>query len=420
VPISLKNTSRFNIGIMTGTNALLVASADAPQWLRNRADYTCDGTADQVEFNAAAAALPANGGVILLSPGVFNFSAPGTVLGHSHQVIGSGTGHRSNASQDSDGTRIQAVSGFTGTEVLRVQSTANTSPLHGVTLRDFTVDGGLIGTAVDNILFRSHTGTIDNVHSHRATGWGIRLLGYPAVNWATYDSVISGVRASYNTLGGLWFDDEAQDCHVILSVFYYNGTNIRIGAGSQQITACHTYSGTDYNVWFDGSGSRTKIVNLKCEQAGKHGIFLDGTTAGGSDVEITACNFKNNGYSSDGTYDHVSISGGTFAWSRVGVNNCHFSVSPDSAGDAYDLNRARSAVYLGSNSRDPLVSDITCPTTHVRTAVVVDSAPSGNRAQVGIGTGLAYTTLASGARLYVGGSSQPSGMVSGDFWLHDA
>lgn len=425
MPIAVRNTARFNIAVMpVAGQALIVAASDAPAGIKNRADYVCDGTADEVELNLADSALPTDQGAVVLSTGTFNLAAPALITGHSRMFAGSGTGHRSNASQNSSGTRLKAAAGFTGTELLRVQSTANTSPLHGVTLRDFTVDGNAVGTAVDGVLFRSHTARIENVHAVRCTGWGIRVRGYTAAEtgasaWATYDGRFSNLLISTNTLGGLNFDTQAQDCHLVESVLYDNGTNIRIGAASQQITACHTYSGTDYNIWFDGSGSRTKIVNLKCEQAGKHGIFIDGATAGGSDVVIAGSNFKNNGWSADGTYDHISVSGGSAAWSRVQVVGCAFSVAPGSVGDVYDLNRARAAVYLGSNSRDPVVAPIAMSAGAVRTATVVDSAPSGNRAQVGIGTGLAYTTLASGARLWTGGSTQPSGMVTGDYWLHD-
>jgi hypothetical protein len=68
---------------------LRVVSADAPQYVKDGADYVCDGTADQAEINAAltrAAALPARGGPtgaeqhgkVELSGGRFNLS--GSVL----------------------------------------------------------------------------------------------------------------------------------------------------------------------------------------------------------------------------------------------------------------------------------------------------------------------------------------------------
>lgn len=54
----------------------LVAANDAPDSVKASAQYVCDGTADQVEINAAitaAAALP-SGGTVLLSSGIFHIS----------------------------------------------------------------------------------------------------------------------------------------------------------------------------------------------------------------------------------------------------------------------------------------------------------------------------------------------------------
>lgn len=53
---------------------LIVAASNS--LYKERADYVCDGTDDQVEINAAIAALPAGGGRVLLLEGLFNISAP--------------------------------------------------------------------------------------------------------------------------------------------------------------------------------------------------------------------------------------------------------------------------------------------------------------------------------------------------------
>jgi hypothetical protein len=60
--------------------AVTVAAAGARNGTRY--DYQCDGTADEVEIAAAVAALPAGGGVVLLSEGTFNLAA-GVAVGVS-------------------------------------------------------------------------------------------------------------------------------------------------------------------------------------------------------------------------------------------------------------------------------------------------------------------------------------------------
>lgn len=58
----------------------LVAASGATTNVRNKADYLCDGTDDQVEIQAAVdACLAAGGGVVKLSSGSFNTSAPITL-----------------------------------------------------------------------------------------------------------------------------------------------------------------------------------------------------------------------------------------------------------------------------------------------------------------------------------------------------
>ena len=56
-------------------SVLRIASTSASAGVKAAADYVCDGTNDQVEINAAITALPAAGGVIELSEGVFGIGA---------------------------------------------------------------------------------------------------------------------------------------------------------------------------------------------------------------------------------------------------------------------------------------------------------------------------------------------------------
>ncbi|NQS79037.1 MAG: hypothetical protein HQQ74_10160, partial [Methanoculleus bourgensis] len=63
---------------------LVVAAGDSSPAFAAQADYTCDGIDDQVEIQAALAALP-DGGTVILADGTFNCSgsvnpAAGTTL----------------------------------------------------------------------------------------------------------------------------------------------------------------------------------------------------------------------------------------------------------------------------------------------------------------------------------------------------
>lgn len=66
--------------------SLLIASSTANVRTKSRADYICDGTADQVQIQAALDALPSGAGKVMLSEGTFAIAAsitisdPGTIL----------------------------------------------------------------------------------------------------------------------------------------------------------------------------------------------------------------------------------------------------------------------------------------------------------------------------------------------------
>ena len=72
-----------------GTPTLTVAANGASNASKGRADYVCDGTADDVQINAALNALPAASGRVLLSEGTFDITAQIT-LGHKDSLIGTG------------------------------------------------------------------------------------------------------------------------------------------------------------------------------------------------------------------------------------------------------------------------------------------------------------------------------------------
>lgn len=315
---------------------LVVAANDASAHSKSGADYQCDGTGDQTEINNAIAALPSTGGRVQLTEGTFNIASSILIQNDNVTLIGAGAGQRTGGTQTGVGTKLKAASGLTSAAVL-VQRAANDRPVYGVLLRDFTVDGNSIGTAVDGIVFRANRAHIDHVHVHKCTGSGIRVQGY--VTWDTYDTIIAFAQVGDCTDTGIYLDTNGTDDHLTSCILYNNNYNIRLKGSSAQITACHTYDATTNNIFFDGGGSRTKIVNCKIEGAGQHGINIDSTNGGYADIQITGCNLANNGDATDNTADHIilqgpsgngigrtNIIGNSFSWKgsgpkpRYGVN----------------------------------------------------------------------------------------------------
>lgn len=415
---------------ISGSGAsVLIASATAPTAIKKAATHTCTGTNDELVINAALAGLsPAGGRVICW--GLFNLLAPLRITSHGVTLEGVGTGARTNASQDSDATKFLASAGFVGDAIIRVESSTNDAPLQGVMLQNFTVDGDGIGSGVDGVLFRSHSAGISRVHVYRCSGNGINIKGYvngidgfTGTTWNAHDTAIERCTISHCTGSGLLFNTGAQDCQAYGLTVYSCQNNIRIRSASQQITNCHIHSAVDHNIWLDSAGHRTKIVNLKCETAGKHGIYMDSTNGGMNDVMVLASNFKNNGMSLHNTYSHIMIDGpaanGHFRTTIVGNN---FAMTSDVANRAaYAINLASSAAQH-SNIQANSFADGHFGTGPVNNVSTSTNAPliqnnrgfvSSTDATVLVGGGGGHATM------WFGGTSKPTGMKTGDYWIHN-
>jgi uncharacterized lipoprotein YddW (UPF0748 family) len=109
---------------------LLVATFDSSQTARSQADFVADGHADQVEVNAAIAALPEVGGTVVLAEGTYDIrhnpgSLGGVIISRSNVVLaGRGPATKLRLAADQN------------TNVIRIIG----SGIHHVVVRDLQVD----------------------------------------------------------------------------------------------------------------------------------------------------------------------------------------------------------------------------------------------------------------------------------------
>ncbi len=278
---------------------------------------------DTLDWAAIQAAINAYGAVDM-PQGDYMLSRTLKANKHNIALLGRGAGQFTGATQTpATGTRLRIISSFVGTEVLRVALDSGATPVHGALLRDFAIDGELIGpAALDGILLQSNRALLDNVTVHRMKGDGIRVKG--TAGFDTYDTELRRPMVFDCAGSGLRLDTDAADVQIMGGVSARNLYGIRIGSASVQITGVHTYDSTNFNIWFDGSGSRSKLVNMKIEGAGQHGVLLDSSGgAGPSDVQIVGCQFHDNGDTTTNTYDHI-CSLGTAQSNRLNISGCNF------------------------------------------------------------------------------------------------
>ena len=291
------------------------------------------------------------GGEIYLPSGRYKVSSTLAVTCNSVTIRGAGPGQQAGGTQNAVGTRIEVATGFTGTEVILVAPASGNTPVYGATFYDFAIDGNDVGTGITGIKLRSNRSFVSHVHVHRCTGDGFTLRGWDttagdALNWDTYDSVLAFVQAGDCGGSGVLFAPGSADCHLIGAVLFNNAYNIKIAGGaSQQITSCHTYDATVDNIKFDGGGSRTKIINCKIEGAGQHGINIDSTNGGYSDLQITGCGLNTNGDSAHNTYDHIMIQGPT----SIGITRTTIVGNSFGHKNSVSANHARYGVNISSS-----------------------------------------------------------------------
>jgi len=206
-------------GVQSGAKAgirsatLVVAAVNAGAAAKATADYVCDGIDDQVELNAARAALQAiGGGTLLLTEGTFTMSG-GVKLCSNLLIAGQG-----------QATLLKAAvpQNLTG-GMLTPSDSVDPSPKN-VTVRDLAFDGSRPALpANSNGSFAIHFGGVDggllenlDVAHCQYAGSAIYLAGNTNV-------VVRNCRSHDNDGCGIMLHSSCRHCLVEGNVFYRNG-----------------------------------------------------------------------------------------------------------------------------------------------------------------------------------------------------
>lgn len=265
-----------------------------------------DGTADDTaSIQAAINTLSVSGGYVFMPAGRYKVTSMLTIVQDNTTLVGVGCGERTNSSQVGVGTRIEPTGAVTGS-VIRVQRGANDRPVLGVILADFAIDGGGLGSAVDGVHYRSNRGLLQNLAVYRMTGNGLHLQGY--AGWSLYESRVMFCQVGQCSASGIWAETRAEDMHFTNNILFTNQYGMRVQAASEQITACHFYDNTSFGLYFDGGGTRSKVVGCKIEGNDGGGLRMDSTNGGISDIVVAANNFADN-WTTNNTQDELAIGG---------------------------------------------------------------------------------------------------------------
>ncbi|MFZ3592316.1 hypothetical protein [Streptomyces sp. BH104] len=245
--------------------AYYVAASDAPAKEKARADYACDGTADDVQIQQAInAAKAVGGGIVQLSGGTFNCSATPTITGNTDEdnadtITLRGAGAQAttlNMAANVNGLELTnwamanisdlgiAVSGSgNGIHATAVLSGNEVSFWHS-SFRNLRITGGFVATN---------------------TGWGMDLQ----MPWrSTFENIeIEGTRNGI-ILRNQGTVQNAGDCtftRMFIEIVGNSGTAIRINSPSNNMNQ------NNFN-----------MVEAGANGTGCTGILIDGTSGGAS------------------------------------------------------------------------------------------------------------------------------------------
>jgi hypothetical protein len=143
--------------------ARYVVASDAPAREKARADYLCDGTADNVQIQAAIDAAKADGGgIVQLSVGLFNLAATLTISGNTDE-------------DDADSITLRGV----GQQATTLKPAIN---IDGINLTDWCVanitDLGIVAAGTGSCLTSTATLSGNEVSFWHSSFRNLRLNGY--------------------------------------------------------------------------------------------------------------------------------------------------------------------------------------------------------------------------------------------------
>lgn len=246
---------------------LVVAASDAAPQSKLGADFVCDGTADEVEINAAISALPAPGGKVVLTEGTFELASAvalvsNTTLEGSGELAtilhGDGSFDLLNLNNDATVCDLSLIAGIAATTEASSDHALDVNGVTGVEFRNVTVRRR--GKDIANKYAMHALGTIDKT---------TRFLNCKFINESTETGSIHSARGAVvgqnpDSNTSPWFDG----ClfQGAPGGSYAHGLTV-IGASEANFVACRMIGGTggsDSDAVYAGGTSRPEFRNCEC------------------------------------------------------------------------------------------------------------------------------------------------------------
>jgi len=253
-------------------------------------DYNCDGTADEVEIQAAIDSLPAGGGVVSMREGTYNIDASIAIDDDNVALIGTGFG------------TIIFLSANSDTDVIVIGDAIGT-PHEGIIIQNLQIDGnranqtGGVNDALILVYLNATRIFIAHCYIHDGFEHGIYLLNASNETIISNSFIISNGDSGIGTslcrgviISNNYVSDNLgtgmfiSDCRNILMEGNHVGNNNRgidiagIGLPRDNSVIGNTIiNNTGDGVWVSAANNRASIVSNNIRDNGDEDIDDDGT-----------------------------------------------------------------------------------------------------------------------------------------------
>ena len=261
-----KRTCRFVVGTSTAG------------WTAADCDYLCDGTADDVEINAAIQALPSTGGEIVILDGTYNITA--TIAMNKDNVTLSGNGAATILLRSANITSVVLLSSVTGCTIERIVIDGNRTNF------GTNSNGIYLSSSSNNTI----TGNICNNNDY-----GIYLYSSSSNNTITENT------CNANNTYGVYLYSSSNNTITGNICNANNKSGIaQTSSSNNTITGNTCNANNNFGVYLYSSSSNNTITGNTCNANNIYGVYL--YSSSNNTITGNACNVNE----SDGVYLYSS------------------------------------------------------------------------------------------------------------------
>jgi parallel beta-helix repeat protein len=404
----IARTARFVIGTSTAG------------WTAADCDYLCDGTADDVEINAAITALPATGGEIVILDGTYNIAAKIDVTKDNVSIRGNGNATILKRMFDSSVKEgVITLTGRSGCKIADLQVDGNktsytSSNNYGIYL-DSSSNNTIIGNTCNNnnsygIYLSSASNNTVTSNTCNNNNYGIYLRNSSnnsTVTSNTCNNNSYGIclnKSSNNTVTGNVCDNN------YIGIYFYDSSNNTVTS--------NTCNNNNFGIGLGNSNNNNTIIGNTCNNNGSYGIYLD--TSSNNTVTCNTCNNNKYGIDLDSSSNNNTVTSNTCNNNNAGIrlssssnNTVASNTCIRGTGLATDYTESQHTIWLkGTSNNYNLISNNNCMGKAVTNGGGTGNSVWGNKFDE-----TDDTLNADQIRKITLSTENPSGGSDGDIWI---